>query len=121
MKQFAFAILSLSFSVGALAAQGPQSYKEIYSCFNPAQMTDAAMVSIDVDSKGAQYLHEQSRGFNTYVPVHRVPEVALLDNSTYEAKNVTVLEIAGIENPPKRATVTFHVTGLVYKCTPTAK
>ena len=119
MKQLVSIFSVLAIATVASANGEVKSYKEIFTCFNRAQMTDAPMISIAVDKSGKQFIHSQTRGSNTFTQLTQIFGMGLFDNSNFEANGVSVLEIAGIENPPKRATVTLKGLGLVYQCTPT--
>ncbi len=115
MKQMA---LILSLVVLSASAFASAQYKKTYTCFNKAQMLDAPILSIESNTSGKQFIHQETRGDNSYLPLTPVDKAGLLDNRSFEAPGYSVLEIAGIENPPKRASITLNSTGRVYICTP---
>ena len=121
MKQvlLAFSIFAVVAGASAQQTQPSSRTQEVFTCFNRAQLADAPIVSIVVDQKGNQFAHLMGRGLNSFIALERKFGMGLLDNSNYEGNGISVLEIAGIENPPKRAVVTFHNGGLVYNCRPT--
>lgn len=116
-----FGLLLFSIGTSVLAASPATFYKEEFGCMNPNQKENL-LISIDSDQNGTRYLHAQSESVSLEVLLSRSGQVGLFDNSTFEANGITVVEIAGIEDPPKRANVRIKGQGnvdLIFMCTPT--